>query len=195
MSRCGAKRVMAVGLGIAFIVVACGGSVEDRQNPTGGSGGAGGAGGAGGVGGSGANGQGGTVALPTRDASVDSWGAADAEPNIPPCPEQVVFVAVDDAADFCSVPMPPMPEPWERVPDHVNVVIEAEAGKIILYYVNSTEQCAEAAAQGGAGWFYDDRDAPTQITFCPEACQIIASGGGGGLATVLQGCGHPWPPN
>jgi hypothetical protein len=85
-----------------------------------------------------------------------------------------------------------MPEPYEFDPLKVNVQLETDSNTLLLYFVSSTGQCAEAADAGSGGWFYDDPRTPMRIIFCPEACERIVREGGGEV-TIMYGCSAWWP--
>jgi hypothetical protein len=48
--------------------------------------------------------------------------------------------------------------------------------------VNAADACADEAA-----WYYDDRDAPTQVLLCPASCEAVGTEGGGTMEIVF-GC-------
>jgi hypothetical protein len=80
------------------------------------------------------------------------------------------------ACDY-SIPAPPKGETFER--GKVNVIHRPESGeKTILRYSPS---CAK-----GAGWRYDDENAPTRIVICEESCKTLEATPGS--VEVLFGC-------
>ncbi|WP_394832200.1 VWA domain-containing protein [Pendulispora rubella] len=79
----------------------------------------------------------------------------------------------------CDFAIPPPPAGRTLDPKQVNVVYSAGAKHQVLSY---SKDCAN-----GAGWRYDNPDAPTKITLCPTMCTGVQSDRDGKL-TLAFGC-------
>ncbi len=66
----------------------------------------------------------------------------------------------------------------------VNFQLTAADGTVAKYgRVDSLADCSRA----GDGWYYDDNNAPTEITVCPNTCTTIKASSGA-TANILLGC-------
>jgi len=88
----------------------------------------------------------------------------------------------------CAYSIPAPPEDTELDWDAVNFVFTpdgAAEGNAVPYVGD------EGACAGGPGWYYDSRDAPTEIRVCPATCTTLEDSSGQvdvafGCATLLE---------
>lgn len=87
--------------------------------------------------------------------------------------ETVTETVTEIVALPCQWELPDPPGGETLDPNLVNVVIAVDgvAGDP-LGKVSSEADCA-----GGAGWYYDDNGAPTNILVCPQTCDLVTNNG------------------
>ncbi len=101
-----------------------------------------------------------------------------------PAATQAAFLAaltqVRSQTVTCDFAIPPAPAGQVIDKDRVNVAYTANGKETVLSY------SADCAA--GAGWRYDDPNAPTRITLCPSSCAAAQADRTSGKLTIAFGC-------
>ena len=84
----------------------------------------------------------------------------------------------------CDFAMPEPADPSMPIdPAKVNVTFTPGSGMAVtLPQVDGESECASSSS-----WYYDDPDAPTQITLCPSACDLVREDTDG-MLQILIGC-------
>ncbi len=78
-----------------------------------------------------------------------------------------------------AVPARPDTQPFDR--DMVNVQLVPEDGEPEIFgRVDEAQSC-----EGHRAWYYDVREQPSEISLCPEACDLVEAGG---ELQILFGC-------
>jgi hypothetical protein len=100
--------------------------------------------------------------------------------------DSVAQAVVQSSEIACELAIPPPPDGEVLNVDKVNV--ELVSGNDVTLVPNVGD---EAGCAGGAGWYYDDLVAPTQVILCPASCdqaQELAGPNQPGSVEVKFGC-------
>jgi hypothetical protein len=87
------------------------------------------------------------------------------------------------------IPTPPADQ-GALNPDRVNVQVALDG--VTPEFILSVANEADCAANGNAGWYYDNPAAPTQIFACPGSCDAIQSAEAPTIQ-ILLGCARKVP--
>lgn len=94
------------------------------------------------------------------------------------------FEEIGTAPLICNLPMPAPDDVGQEVnPGEVNLsYTQSDGSEVTIPQVGSAADCGD-----GAGWYYDDANAPSELILCPASCSTVQSDPGATLAVVL-GC-------
>lgn len=99
--------------------------------------------------------------------------------------DQVAQAVVKASKISCELAIP-TPEAGTLDPGKVNVQLDSQGQKQLLYKVKDASACG-----AGGGWYYDDDTSPTKVILCPTSCdqaqQEVQSTGNATLSVVF-GC-------
>lgn len=90
---------------------------------------------------------------------------------------------IRQSALACEFILPEPPEGEELDPKLVNVTYRPEELDEKLPYAENLADCSD-----GAGWYYDNANAPTRIILCPASCEQAKADGSTSNLEVSFGC-------